>query len=1468
MKLPKIRRRQVFQAVTASSWLRVSEEEKIAFAAALKTKGLKRTDQDKQTLRILYSSYLCLADAQKEREKVQVGESEFHSFLGLPGDEQEKRLFVVLSSPMWDVSSKDCERFEKALKQAQEAVSGAMPVADVDARLIRELIGMYEQLPKDYLNRALTPLDFDQKFPSLDPTKARIRIMNIVRECSTGICPHEKRILAKYRKVQQIDDWLALDVSAQKELERIIFHHFNRLSVQDQGRLYDLTPDDVWALREDFRAEFFSEGQRMLAEHGIHEFDWREPADFVRDYGNIQSFTKMLNSTLLLVRKIHLHQMVTPPPTVIAFTQEQLKAEIAKVKARLQGGEALSETEQRELSHYLMMLESTLETREAFVPIEEFEAPPSKEQVFAQRAASPIDLARLESTVGSGVVTTGMLYAPSELLGSAEEWAGTGVGMLLEKLAQGLGVLSHPAVVKLMFGALSFGISFFTTEERLVVALKVLGLEQKVRTMEASAAQVFPYLFKLSDSLDRLLLSGVASARDWMTAVSRAMKIIGDPSSTPQQLKAIADELKAAGKGVCAAAASLEKGGGELGRDLQAATDILLKQCAEGGASGLLREVEGQLPHVLPAVAAAGEVVRKAFREKRVIQPSPGIIAGLKRLWFWGAPSGQTPPPETISEIQELGEKLTLLERAGYASERVESMKKVIEFLPHGKALAGTTLAQAGASGYLSVVQPLLGIVQKGLEAKREAVSLGSSAVMHHLQWVDLAREAERYASEGGEALLRHAERLAGKEGWTHSIVKTTAYALPLVSSVVLGTSGFILTPILLSFVANDLAPSAGAYLAPRVRPMWKYLGAISRQAAQGVGKGFSAATRGIGYYLQRAVNRGRYVDEKRIENFEHVLSPEEREFIFQAVIKSDTLSVEDGEELEALWVQYKAKKLNFTQETELVTRLLLGFEELGADELLAINPIYFSMLAPYVQERLVNIVERYNPLTVQEKHSDNYVGILVDHFNALTREQRDEVHLIPPWEYCRLTEEQQRELRFLIVHSTRYREKKEQARAARDEEATVDPSELLKEFEQEPKGEELREFLSLYRDLDAKDIAGITPQQLLEAGEAKILHALSILETYHARWIRDVAEADGRDITLLRTIIQMPPPRSVSAETQKKRLVEALASLCRQMPEHQQSYLLNMTEGEVEELLRDSEKVEKCLRHLSTYTAEGSPEKEALTSLLSTYKEKGVDPRQLCSLFNALSDTHKAEFRQGLQPKADAIEQARGSLLTMDRELIELTEVAEKNTFSLESLVTAAELVRFQGKGKLTPQDEEKIQRYELNASAIAAKLEVIEKRIGELLVVRSKVVEALEHAGVIDIPPLLLEEIEKHDPQRKNELLVLTHIADLEVNAALNFVRQQPSPDGVKQARQLLVEQNAIRMAEGNRAIEVMEKQREALLLATKEGSGIERAKARASLSLLEKRIKFAKVYLEAFRERFSEAAPGGPLSTPVVK
>lgn len=1454
IKLGKQARKKIFQAVTSSPWLRIDAEKKKEFAEALKRRGVRRTDEDRQALRVMYSAYLCLTDLQKERERLQVGGEAFEAFLQLPSEEQDKMLFIVLSSPTWDVPLRERESFEAALQQVQTARKHREPIEEGAGKKVREFLGMYGRLPKNYVQRALTSQDFDQKLRALDPALARIRLMNIVRENSADLGPNERRMLAKYRKITTADDWLTLDEPTQKALEKIIFFHFNRLSLKDQGKLYDITPGLLWDLQEEFRAEFFLEGQKLLLEQNIHEFEGIDPKEFMKDYSNVVRFTEALNQTLRLGGKIRLCHMVTPPPAVIAFTAEQLRAEIAKVKTRLEAGEPLGEHERRELSFYLMMLESTLKTREAFVPIEEFETPLTPGEVFARQAPSPVDMERLQKTVGSEVVTSGVLYSASRYLGTAEEWTATGAGKLFEKLAQGMGLASNPAVIQLMFGALSFGISLFVPEENLIMALKALGLEEKVRAMEAGAAQVFPLLLKLTGPLERLLLSGVTSTKAWMTAITQAMKIVGDPSSTPEQIKEIALQLTQARDEVCAAAASV--GGSEMVKDLTSATDLLLEQCALGGAAGLIQATERQIPTLSPALVQAADQVKRALQARKILPPNKGILEQLKRLWLWGTSFMRTPDPESIAQLEDLAQKLTLLEEAGHASERVQSMQTLLEYVPFAKTVVSTGAAQAGASAYVSAVRPLLGVIQQGLEAEQGVLSLGTVPVVQHLKWVDLAREAERYASEGGEALLRQAEQVAGKDGWLSSVAKATSYALPVAYSIMLGTGGFVLTPLLLTFAANDLLPGAAAYLAPRARPMWNYLGRASLQASQLVGKGFADVTRGIGYYLQHAINSGRYVDERRIQNFKQVLSDKEREFIFHAVRGSGKISPADGEELEDLWTQYRAKKLSPAQEQEVITRILLGFEELTAEDLLAINPFYFSMLAPYVQERFVDIVERHHPLTAEEKKSENYLELLVERFKALPPEVRAEIHRIQPWEYHRLSEEQQRELRFLIVHSKAYREKMEavvsEQRGVEVEEVQISPSDMFRAYNREPKGEELREFLGLYRDLSPQDLSGITPQQLIAAGEAKILHALQIVETYHARWIRTLVEEQGIDVTLLRKLFQGPHPLSPVGEVQKSHLVEALASLCRLMPEHQQVFLLDMTKEEAIEMGVDKKWLDACTAHLSSCIKDPQTNQEFTAFLVGCSADK-VEVETLCSLFNALTPTQKAEFRQKIQPRADAIEEVRKSVIAINLELMELTEVAEKNKYSLESLITAAELLRFKGKEGMTHQDESKIQRYELNASALSEKLMVIEKRIGELLAVRARLVEGLERAGMKDIPPLPLEEVEKHNPQTKNELLLLSHIVDLEVKAYVNFVQEQPSLEELEKARHSLLVQNEHRMSEGRAAIAEMEHEAEQMRQATAEGSSIARAKARASLSLLEKRIKFERFYLQTFQNSF---------------
>lgn len=1458
-KYGKNAKKKVFDAVTTSSWLRISEEEKAMFATALKRKGVKRTDNDRTALRAMYSAYLTMVGLEKERRTVRVKEEQLQAFLDLPADTQDEEAFIVLSSPTWDISPKDRQKYQTALQLVRERQKLNQPIDEEAKKIVREMLGLFNRLPQGYVNRALTPQNFEHKLSGLEPTMARIRIMDIVRENASDLDPNERRKLAAYRNIRSHEDWIRLDKVDQDSLEQIILFHFNRLPVHLQEKLYDVTPEQIWDLSEELRAEFFSKGRQLLTALGIDEFDTKDPASFLKKYSDVQAFAEVLNATLRYKDKVALHTLVTPPPLVIAFTEEQLHAEIESVKSRL--SKEIEAEEREHLSFYLKILESTLESRELFVPMEALEGAP-EEAVFAREVRPPIEVEKLQQAVGKEVVTRGGLYTSAVALASLQEVVGTSFGKAIEKLAQGIGLTCHPAVVNLMFAVFSMYLSLqFSSEESTIAFLKSIGAEDKALEMEAWAANFVPKMLEIAGPLNEMVASKVASGitvvQNWGNALSKAMLIIADPNTSAAEYAKMGKELKRAGDDVCIAAMELLENGEAVSAKLSEVTSQLVSVCERGerlgqGAS-IVGLAKGHLGDLNPTVREAAKALVGELESRQA-----------RSIGFWEQILRHLGGAGTGEEFKDFVRQVAVLRESAGGAQKIDSLVKMFEASSHLKRLVTSTVLQTGAKSFLSLISPLMTTIKVLLQAESYAAmmasGLSSNAVALHLKWLGLAREAERYSGQAGDLVVEQIDKMTEKGGILGPLLKGGTIAASIAVPVAaLGTAGFILTPMLAGFLGSVIIPEIGEYAAPRVRPMWNYLGSAFSQTIEGASKRLAQATRNIGAYLQQAYNSGRYIDPQRVENFQKKLSQKEQEFIYHAVLEQGKLSEEARNELEGLWAQYQKGAIAPSDAEQFITRLLLGFEDLPLEALLTLNPFYYSMMAPYLQARLVDIVTRYNPLTKQEKKSEEYISILVDHFKNLTPEQRAEIHAIPTWEYQRLTEEKQRELRFQIVHSQKFldalAEAKAEAAGVDKESVVVTPSDVLAAFEHEPKGEELRSFLSRYQQLDTKELSSVTPKQLMAAGNAKILHALEIVKAYHARWIREIAETDGRDVERLTDLLTRPEGLSIEEEIEKLRLVDALASLCRMLPDHQQKYLLDMTQREIEEVSANEVKFHSLVQHILLHT-EDPQKKERLTHLIGELKDAKAVLPELCSSFNELSDKDKAEFRQGMLPSPDVLTRIREALFANAAEILDLTPRVEEAKDKVEGFMTAAEILRVKGHGKAaTHEDEVKIQRFELNAAAATQKLLVLEGRVRDLLATRSYYVQMLERAGVKDIVPLPIEEIIKQLPQRQQELMAITQCAEIEFNAGLKAIEDQVTLEGLEHMAQDLRGDNERRK---EAAMETLEQLKGKIAYyqtkSTTVVSDLAKAKTKAILSILEKRVRCLGQYIEIFTENFS--------------
>lgn len=1458
-KYGKAAKKKIFNAVVSSSWLRISEEEKELFAEALRKRGLKRTDEDRTALRNMYSAYLTMVGLGNERRALTVGDEQFQSFITMPLEQQDEQVFVVLSSPTWDLPFKDREKYETALKNVRGSQESNQPINEEDKRNVCQMIAMLHRLPRDYSARALTPQNFDRKLSVVDPIMARIRIMDIVRECSRDLEPSEKRKLATYRKVRSYEDWMMLDDATKKTLENIILLRFNRLTVHDQEKLYDVTPEQIWNLSEDLREEFFCKARGLFQQKGVEGFNTENQKTYLNDYSNVVEFSESITDSFTYKEKLQIHTLLTPPPMVVAFTKEQLQNEIKAVKDQLTKEGERDLEERANLSFYLKVLESTLESRELFVPMEVLVEEPPRQVALAQSVSPPVDIAKLREAVGKDVITSGVFYTSGAYIGAFEEWVGTKFGWLTDRLAQLIGFVYHPTVVQLLFSGIAISVSWFSSEERVLAALKILGLEERVRKLEEGAAKLLPHLVQLSVPLNNMLVRGITGVQEWATAASRAMRIVGDPKASAQELAEISGELRQAGEAVCAAARKLGSEGYQLSEGVSSATQTLVGMCNIGGARAIVSDIRGMMGHVSPTVEEAARTILNEVGTAP--PPRPGLLAALNR-WM---PSWSFGPAANLVEVQrgryDLANKLAILEKTADGARKIETLTKLFEWSAVLKGVVSNAAVQAGGRSFLSIIGPLMTCATGYMKAESFLVGSpeGKWAVDKHLKWLGFAREIERYSALGEDAVLNFAKSVA-EEDKENIVSVPILKVIGMAGGAALSTYGFALTPIIVSFMASELISAIGEYLAPRARPMWYYLGAASAEASRAIAKGVGALATNVGFYLQRALNSGRYIDQKRIENFQNSLTQKDQEYIYHAVRECGKFSGQEKGEIDELWIKYRKHELTEVETQQLITRLLLGFEDLGVEDLLAINPFYYSMLAPYIQERLLDIVERYSPLTKKDKKSEDYLKILVEHFKELSPDQRAEIHRIPVYEYQKLSEEKQRELRFLIVHSQKYREKMVAAKARAQgidqevEKVTLSPSEILAEFEREPKGDELREFLAMYQQIDTKEISGVSPQQLISAGKAKILHALDIVRTYHARWIREIAERDGRDVEKLILLLGATGPLSGEEEAEKVGLVEALASLCRHLPDHQQKYLLDMTPQEVQEFLGDEEKAGRYLQHLVTCT-EDPERRDKLVQIIGNRQQRELVPDEICEFFNALPDERKVEFREARALGIESIERIKKVIEDNRAEIVALTEGIEGQKDKLEGLVTAAECIKFKNQGKVASHaDELMIQRFELHASATARKLVEYEGRLRDLQAVRSYYVSALERGGVRDIPPLRPEEVVLQTPGRKAVLLKTFEIADLELGTILRGVAKQQTLNKLETYIESQREEQVDRLDTAKTSIKAMDEEIATLQKDVTMGSDIAWAKAKAAICIIEKRKRCIQDFAEIFREKFS--------------
>lgn len=467
------------------------------------------------------------------------------------------------------------------------------------------------------------------------------------------------------------------------------------------------------------------------------------------------------------------------------------------------------------------------------------------------------------------------------------------------------------------------------------------------------------------------------------------------------------------------------------------------------------------------------------------------------------------------------------------------------------------------------------------------------------------------------------------------------------------GGATSIALPFLMTRVIPPLlragAPIAGA----QAKPFWYGLANASLALGDTTGKRAQELLATPGSFVQRALNvtisGWSYVDPQRVENFYTKLSKDEQKHLLDFVILSNQLTKEESTRFTALQA-INPYMISKQERDELATLALKNFDRQSKFQLLNITPTYFHLLNTKTKERIIDIVEKYDPLAKSEQGN---VEALIQKFNGLTGPQKEEINDFTIWDYGAQSVESQEDIRFFLANSESYKEyMKDQSfkvaekklgtfAAAWEEHERVAPEDRIswthKEFQRISRmsNSELRELLPLLGKLKDSEKSRLSPARLRSMSPAKIRHAYVILHKYHPESIEEFRKASPQKINLrlLEASLKTGKPHHL--------LIEALAVLFNKLPASQRKELLSLTKEEFQAFsLEEKDHVLRYLidaSELSTYKEELQEELVKLeqekgvdsTKLVKLEQRKGVDSTKIERAFNKMKLSSQVECRE-----------------------------------------------------------------------------------------------------------------------------------------------------------------------------------------------------------------------------------------------
>lgn len=665
----------------------------------------------------------------------------------------------------------------------------------------------------------------------------------------------------------------------------------------------------------------------------------------------------------------------------------------------------------------------------------------------------------------------------------------------------------------------------------------------------------------------------------------------------------------------------------------------------------------GQIPQVAPqvgdevsraivtAIASGGNTVSRHFVE--VASSMRGLLTN----------ASQTNIPLDLQEkfsrmialhalVTNAKAKMEMCTKASLAIEELNSsylgaMKLLVARapLPEGVMDAMSSTYNQIAPALKSAVSAL-NVMQTAALASKDALAMSLKLQRTIEEDLDAFFQKQREQAEG---ILQDESSSPYKKAIYNGI--STVLDITAIGLAVGGATSIAL-PFLMTRVIPPLLRAGAPIVGAQAKPFWYGLASASLALGDTTGKKVQELLATPGSFAQRVLNVAisgwSYVDPQRVENFYKKLSKDEQQHLLDFVTHSNQLSSQESTRFTALQA-INPYMLSKEERDELATLALKNFDRQSKFQLLNITPTYFHLLNAKTKERIIDIVEKYDPLAKSEQNS---VEALVKKFNGLTGEQKKEIDDFTIWDYGALTIDSQEDIRFFLANSESYKghikayieQVKDQSfkalekkfgtfAAAWEEHDRVAPEDRMswthEQFQQISKmsNSELRELLPLLGKLKDSEKSLLTPSRLRSMSPAKIRHAYSILNDHHPEYIEEFRKASPQKINLrlLEASLKTGKPH--------KYLLEALAVLFNKLPASQRKELLNLTKEEFQAFSPEEKK--HVLYDLLNRDELTTNKEELQQELVKLGQGKEVDSTKIARAFNKMKLSSQVECRE-----------------------------------------------------------------------------------------------------------------------------------------------------------------------------------------------------------------------------------------------